>query len=84
MQTWTRRAPATSREARSETCADRLRTRRLSHMLHEVGDNEVLADTRDAGAAASRRARGPQVLASLPKAAGLRRSQRSRDARGGR
>gem|GEM_PF-3833784 len=29
MQTWTRRAPATSREARSETCADRLRTRRL-------------------------------------------------------
>jgi hypothetical protein len=79
MQTRTRRVPATSREARSETCADRLRTRRpFPTFLHEAGDSEALADTPDAGAAASRRARVPQVSASLRKPSGLRRSQRSR------
>ena len=56
----------------------------FSHLPHEAGDSEALAATLDAGAAASRRARVPQVSASLRKVAGLRRSQRSRDAREGR
>src|SRR5439155_18600690 len=74
--------PTSMLSLRSQPLSSALLLKNKPREQHEC--TNLMHSDLDAGAAASRRARVPQVSASLRKVAGLRRSQRSRDAREGR